>query len=268
MSHPDIKECEALIRRLKTLSLAQTIFLKVNRQFKPAVLDSTLDPPFLAQMTHQSLLFGKLNQAKTIVSKTLLLMDNSQSRDIIELRDALKSLNINDIEVDVTSTRLMMNEELAILRNSTHDPKLLSQPAKISGTTGKDSAEEKLIKFQEENSQLRELLEQSKKELQKAQVETTRTTSAVGSVNQNFANEIDGLKSDVSQKKLVLLEQGNTILRLEKEVAHLNNTVQIVKKEKEAEETVRTGNPKFGCLSVYLYLSFRYAVCQFFCLSS
>ena len=241
MSHPDIKECEALIRRLKTLSLAQTIFLKVTRQFKPTLLDSTPDPPFLAQMTHQSLLFGKLNQAKTIVSKTLLLMDNSQSKDIIELRDALKSLNINDIEVDVTSTRLMMNEELAILRNSTHDTKLLSQSAKISGTTFKDSTAEKLRKIEEENSQLRELLEQSKKELQKAQVETTRTTSAVGSLDQNFANEIDGLKSEVSQKKLILIEQGNTILRLEKEVAHLNSTAQIVKKE--AEETVRTGNP-------------------------
>lgn len=241
MSQPDIKECEALIRRLKTLSLAQTIFLKVTRQFKPTSLDSTPDPPFLAQMKHQSLLFGKLNQAKTIVSKTLLLMDNSQSRDIIELRDALKSLNINDIEVDVTSTRLMMNEELAILRNSTHDTKLLSQPAKTSGSTCKDSTEEKLKKIGEENSQLRELLEQSKKEVQKAQVETTRTTIAVGSQNQNFADEIDGLKSELSQKKLILLEHGNTILRLEKEVAHLNNTAQAVKKE--AEEMVRTGFP-------------------------
>lgn len=30
MSHADIKEYEALVRRLKTLSVAQTVFLKVH----------------------------------------------------------------------------------------------------------------------------------------------------------------------------------------------------------------------------------------------
>ena len=189
------------------------------------------------------MLFGKLNQAKTIVSKTLLLVDNSQSRDVIELRDALKSLNINDIEVDVTSTKLMMNEELAILRNSTHDTKHLSQPAKVSGINGNDFTERssggqsKIMKLEEENSQLRELLKQSKKELQQAQVETPRITSAVASLNQNFANEIEVLKLEVCQKKEIIFEQANNIVRLEKEVAHLTNTVQVVKKA--AEETVR-----------------------------
>ena len=199
-------------------------------------------------MTQQSLLFGKLNQAKTIVSKTLLLVDNSQSRDVIELRDALKSLKINDIEVDVTSTKLMMNEELAILRNSTHDTKLLFQLAKLSGTSEKSLPEvaseeqSRMMILEEENSRLREVLEQSKKEMQQAQAETLRRTSSAASLNQNFANEIDSLKSEVSQKKLMIVEQANTIARLEKEVTHLSNTVQVVKKD--AEETVRTENFK------------------------
>ena len=199
-------------------------------------------------MTQQSLLFGKLNQAKTIVSKTLLLVDNSQSRDVIELRDALKSLKINDIEVDVTSTKLMMNEELAILRNSTHDTKLLFQLAKLSGTSEKSLPEvaseeqSRMMILEEENSRLREVLEQSKKEMQQAQAETLRRTSSAASLNQNFANEIDSLKSEVSQKKLMIVEQANTIARLEKEATHLSNTVQVVKKD--AEETVRTENFK------------------------
>jgi hypothetical protein len=33
MSHADIKEYEALVRRLKTLSIAQTVFLKVQHRF-------------------------------------------------------------------------------------------------------------------------------------------------------------------------------------------------------------------------------------------
>lgn len=187
----------------------------------------------------QSLLFGKLNQAKTIVSKTLLLVDNSQSREIIELRDALKSLNINDIEVDVTSTKLMMNEELAILRNSTH-----LQRDKVSGSSRKDSSERssdeisKIMKLEEENSKFRELLEQSSKELRLAQIETQRITSAVPSPDQNLLNEIEVLKSEVCQDKVIIAEQGSAIARLEKEVGQLSNTIEVVKKE--AEETVRT----------------------------
>ena len=190
-------------------------------------------------IVQQSLLFGKLNQAKTIVSKTLLLVDNSQSREVIELRDALKSLNINDIEVDVTSTKLMMNEELAILRNSTH-----FQRDKISGTSRKDSSERssdehsKIMKFVEENSTLRELLEQSSKELRQAQIETQRITSAVPSPDQNLVNEIEVLKSEVCQNKAIIVEQASTIATLEKEVVQLSNTIEVVKKE--AEETVRT----------------------------
>ena len=92
------------------------------------------------------------------------------------------------------------------------------------------------MKLEEENSKLQELLEQSSKEQRQAQIETQRITSAVPSPDQNLLNEIEVLKAEVSQNKLMIAEQASTIARLEKEVVHLSNTVEVVKKE--AEETV------------------------------
>jgi flagellar biosynthesis chaperone FliJ len=133
----------------------------------------------------------------------------------------------------------MMNEELAILRNSTH-----LQRDKVSGTSRKDSSERssdensKITKLEEANSKFRELLEQSSKELRQAQIETQRITSAVPSPDQNLLNEIEVLKSELCQNKVVIAEQASTIARLEKEVVQLSKTIEVVKKE--AEETVRT----------------------------
>jgi hypothetical protein len=42
MSHADIKEYEALVRRLKTLSIAQTVFLKVQQRYCFLLLGSIL----------------------------------------------------------------------------------------------------------------------------------------------------------------------------------------------------------------------------------
>ena len=132
----------------------------------------------------------------------------------------------------------MMNEELAILRNSTN-----LQRDKVSGTSRKDSSERssdensKIMKLEDENSKFRELLEQSSKELRQAQIETQRITSAVPSPDQNLLNEIEVLKSEVCQNKVIIAEQGSTIARLETEVVQLSNAIEVVKKE--AEETVR-----------------------------
>lgn len=177
------------------------------------------------------------------MSKALVLMNNSQSRDIIDLRDALKALNIHDIEVDVTSTKLMMSEELTILRNSTHNAKLLFQPAKSAtplvtarSTNSQNLSKDDYARFtilEDENAQLRDLLAQSKSQYLEPRPEGVLITSAVASLNMNFANELDVLKSQVSHKNTTIAEQASTIARLEKEVARLNITVKDVKKNAE-----------------------------------
>ena len=139
-----------------------------------------------------------------------------------------------------------MAEELTILRNSTHNAKLLFQPAKsatpVVTARGSLSKEDyaRMMSLEDENIQLRELLEQSRAEVSQPRPEGVLITSAVASLNQNFANELDVLKSQVSHKNTTIAEQASTIARLEKEVARLNITVKEVTKNVEEAVSKQT----------------------------
>ena len=192
------------------------------------------------------MLFGKLDQAKQLVAKSLDLLGMDGSKDIVELREALIALNLTDIEVDVTSTKLLMNEELIILRNSTHNAKLIAAAAKAptpvltarSSVGGQNSDSLKILTLEDENANLRGMLEQAKSKLQANAPGGVLITTAVASLNQNFANECDILKAQISQKNSTISQQTATIAGLEKEVVRLNNSYAEAKKA--AEETVCT----------------------------
>lgn len=161
-----------------------------------------------------------------------------------EIRNALDALNLNDIQVDVNSTQIMMQEELALLRGATGMaavPEAAPSPAPVPAkraapvppgaangvTSAADAA--KLKKLEEENARLT-------KELKDAQ---NKAASAANDVRPPMPpdtaaqdNEIKQLKNELAALKTVQTTQaavgGGEIKSLQTQISEL--TKQLTQK--------------------------------------
>ena len=133
-----------IIRRLKVLSKSQSAFLKA--------------------FCHQ-----KLSDGVELVKEATKLLKASGFRDkdrkISEIYDRIELLNLESLEVDVSSAQLLMNSELALLRSSL-DGTLPAPPLSASPTKADDSETvSKVLTLEADNKKLRDLLEKAKVEL-------------------------------------------------------------------------------------------------------
>ena len=179
-----------------------------------------------------------------MVSKTLDLLGNAGSKEIVEMREALMALYLHDIEVDVTSTKLLMNEELTILRNSTHHARIIAAAQKEKFATPEPTARStaqshndavRIANLEDENANLRGLLEQAKSKIQTVKPTSILISTAVASLNQslnqNFSNECDILKIEVSQKNALISQHLTTISQHTTTISQL--TIRIASLEKD-----------------------------------
>lgn len=156
---------------------------------------------------------SKLEAGTSLVAKAVEMLANTGSTKddkILELRKALKALKLEDIEVDVTSSQLLMSEELALLRNATNG----LTPSQNGGNS------DRMKGIEAENSDLRGLLEQAKLELSKISGSSSTSKSAASSTKdqshiQNLTKELENLKSIIKDKELIINHQLKKIEILE-----------------------------------------------------
>jgi DNA repair exonuclease SbcCD ATPase subunit len=101
------------------------------------------------------------------VSKAIDFLSKSEEGKAKELKNALIALKLNDIEVDVSSTQIMLHEELSILRGAAESGVTGSLTAIKSVVGYQTSTEdlERIRSLENENSKLRELLKEAQFEL-------------------------------------------------------------------------------------------------------
>lgn len=111
---------EDLIRRMKVLSTSQATFLKV---FIHSFIH--LDCSILLIIKHlqynvQAFVHWKLTAGVSLVQRSLDLLNTKGSHNdprVMEIKKAMMELKLNEIEVDVSSTQLMLQDEVSLLRN-------------------------------------------------------------------------------------------------------------------------------------------------------
>lgn len=180
-----------------------------------------------------------------------------------------KDLKLEDIEVDVTSSQLLLSEELAFLRNSINSTNISSNnsssPAVISiinngsnSSNGNDD-NEKIRSMQAENNNLKLLLSQAKLDISKNGVSNgSSSNSGNSAVTEQLATqlieykeELNTLKKQILDKNLIISQQEtkiSTLLEnngvtssssndnkqnLEKEINNLNKEITKIKLEFE-----------------------------------
>jgi hypothetical protein len=147
------------------------------------------------------------------------------------LMDFLKALNLEEIEVDVTSSQLLMSEELTIIRNSTTQN--FGACPKASVLLNGDN--ERIRSIEAENTNLRGLLEQAKLELSKG---TIRSASVTGDVeilkveNAQKASKIASLEKDIASLSGPVTTSVASN-HLDAKVKELNEDIVAMKKEIE-----------------------------------
>ena len=148
-----------------------------------------------------------MKHAKELVNDALITLKNEGAA--VDLINSLAELDIDSLtSVDVKSAQLMMHEELAMLRESIEKDASsggVSTPATISTTpVGNDSAKSKALeKLEAENSELRALLEESKKQLVDSEKDQSDREAKETEVSA-LSDEISTLKADCKDKDLKL----------------------------------------------------------------
>ena len=165
-----------------------------------------------------------------------------------------------------------MNEELTILRNSTHHARIIAAAQKEKFVTPEITARPavqsnadilKIANLEDENANLRGLLEQAKSKIQIVKPSSILISTAVASLNQslnqNFSNECDILKVEVSQKNALISQytitisqhtatisqhtatisqQASRIASLEKEITNIGTKHAEIKKQSDESVSV------------------------------
>ena len=128
----------------------------------------------------------KLSAASELVNRAV---DVSKSDPkLAEIKTAFQELKLSEIQVDVTSPQLLFNEDLAVLR------KAVGSGGGGGGGGGEDS--ERVASLEQENTNLRELLQQAKIEL------LSKGGGGGGVDAATVQKEIDSVKKEW-EKKLV-----------------------------------------------------------------
>ena len=184
------------IKRLKLLSKAQTALLK-------------------------ALLQEKFNGCTKIVEKAI---EKADSKTASELKKDLAALKLKDVEVDVNSTKLMMQEELKTLRDSiNNNTATVKSEAPASSGSGIDSEEAKKLK-----SQVKALTDEvAKLKLEQSSVDSSVQKEHEASKSKD--NTITSLKAEIDKGKLELT-------KMKKEPEEAQNAVKDSNKKLETEK--------------------------------
>mmetsp|Transcript_24427 Transcript_24427/g.35895 ORF Transcript_24427/g.35895 Transcript_24427/m.35895 type:complete len:507 (-) Transcript_24427:905-2425(-) len=195
---------EEIIRRMKVLSKSQTAFLKAY-------------------------LHRKLDHAKGLVQKTLeALSSSTDSDELSDLHKQLQKLHLDDIRVDVSSTELMMHEEMELLRKAINKNTLQPSSLPSSVDDGDDSKDSRVKVLESENANLRGLLKELKAELLNAgkrkdgDSPSTPVVDSEQSVKQS--KEIERLKKELDQSKKSLQEKDEEVRAALEEVEALRSS--------------------------------------------
>lgn len=229
MEKLDDNEKDVIIRRLKVLSKSQTAFLK-------------------------SFLHGKLAAGISIVKKAVDLIekDTKSNPRLDELKYALSSLKLDEIEIDVQSAQVMMNEELLLLRSSIErglNGNVTTLPPQPP--TNKDPVLDTLVKtLESENKELRNLLSAAKKDLESNLKKSGKDAIKDNSEIVKKDQEIKSLKEEISNLMAAAASVGvqrsleEEIRTVKVEVADLEK--QLERTRKEAEERLATRTAELG----------------------
>ena len=227
MDKLDDNEKDVIIRRLKVLSKSQTAFLK-------------------------SFLHGKLAAGISIVKKAVDLIekDSKSNPRLDELKYALSSLKLDEIEVDVQSAQVMMNEELLLLRSSIERglngnvATSILPPQPPATSLAADTT--KIKTLESENKELRGLLAEAKKDLEanlkKSGKDAIKDNTDLAKKDQ----EIKSLKEEISNLMAAAASVGvqrsleEEIRTVKVEVADLEKQLERTRKEAEERLAART----------------------------
>lgn len=220
-------EKDDIIRRLKVLSKSQSAFLKAY--------------------CHQ-----KLSDGVELVKEATKLLKASGFRDkdrkISEIYDRIELLDLASLEVDVSSAQLLMNSEMALLRNSV-DGTLPPAPSSVSDP----EANGKIQTLEADNKKLRDLLEKAKVELIAVAKASAATASPppppTPSVVNNESREedlqrIQELEASLAQLQEVCDAKDNQVRRLELVCLQFEEDAKKALTEKVSGEAVETGRLK------------------------
>ena len=224
MEKLDDNEKDVIIRRLKVLSKSQTAFLK-------------------------SFLHGKLAAGISIVKKAVDLIekDSKSNPRLDELKYALASLKLDEIEIDVQSAQVMMNEELLLLRSSIErglNGNVLLPPQPPPTTSVADTT--KIKTLESENKELRALLAEAKKDLEANLKKSGKDAIKDNSELAKKDLEIKNLKEEISNLMAAAASVGvqrsleEEIRTVKVEVAELEKQLERTRKEAEERLAART----------------------------
>ena len=189
---------------------------------------------------HQKLLKGStlINNALEVLSKA------SPSKELLEIQQAMKDLNLAELEVDVSSPQLLFNEDLIALRKAV-GMDTTNGTVSITTTTQNGGADvEKLKTLETENSKLRELLIEAKTELSKLPPIPPPVSPVVPIKQADIVKEgnidqatLDNMTSKIKAEAAANL--ANEIQKVKSE-SKLNFECEITKIKQDAEQKLAT----------------------------
>ena len=168
----------------------------------------------------------KLTAASDLVAKAVDAMGGNSPK-LMEIQKSFQELNLDEIQVDVTSPQLLFGEDLVVLRKAVGG---VVMSTTSSGNSGGDSI--RVQTLESENANLRELLQQAKTELLTS---SANNSGDVKAALQQMKEEGDKKLSDLMNQ----MKDMETKFEAEKEEM-MEAMAQEVDDIEKAKETQRT----------------------------
>jgi len=230
----DVEQLQNVIRQLKLLSKSQTTLLKAY-------------------------LNDKLNTAATLVSKASNYLDaRNNDGKARELSDGLKSLKLEDIDIDVTSTKIALQEELSKLRfaidNNGYGPGGSSTATVNSGVTSTSSITagggsnaqdlQRIHDLEGENAKLSQQIAELRTELTKSNNNNTKATQQASTANQEEVNKLrqenEKLNNKIKDLSSTIDKNNQEINDAQQRINDLTRLANDTTKEKTLQSEIET----------------------------
>ncbi len=251
----DVEQLQNVIRQLKLLSKSQTTLLKV-RTFSFTTIFVAL---YIFSSEFQAYLNDKLNTAATLVSKASNYLDaRNNDGKARELSDGLKSLKLEDIDVDVTSTKIALQEELSKLRfaidNNGYGPGGSSTATVNSGVTSTSSITagggsnaqdlQRIHDLEGENAKLSQQIAELRTELTKSNNNNTKATQQASTANQEEVNKLrqenEKLNNKIKDLSSTIDKNNQEINDAQQRINDLTRLANDTTKEKTLQSEIET----------------------------
>ena len=165
-----------------------------------------------------------------------------------EILFALKQLKLDEVEVDVTSTKIELQEELSLLRKSienggafagSHHVQAASAPplapAPVSTNTGSNQQDlQKIRELEGENAKLMQKVEELKSDLANSLSQQNNQTAKLSSSN---SEEINKLRKEIDSLNQKLKETNSLLQERDNEIQTLQNNLQNTKHQMESNSS-------------------------------